>query len=190
MKNKLLDCLSLACLLSLMPMAALAAELSLTLGGGQRVNSAQGNQTLGVDYSFFEHRRSERQTIDVGVSYTYMRTDAGSGDEMYAISIYPQLTLHPKAGGWIHERLPEAMSAFFFVRALGPSYLSNRKLGRREQSEHFGFQAQVGVGMRFTLGSERRGAVSLSWKHFSNANLFPENESFDFPIVLSLGLRL
>ncbi len=169
---------------------ATAGELILAIGGGQQLDSDQENKTVGLDYSFYEMRRSARQTLTVGVSYTYLETNFGSNEDLYAISVYPQLTLLPDATSWVNRHVPDGTTPYFFVRALGPTYISGRRFGEREQSEHFTFQAQVGIGVRFATRSGRESSLSISWKHFSNANLFPDNDGFDLPIVVSFGLRL
>ena len=68
------------------PRVCTADELILSVGGGEQPGSDQDNKTIGLDYSFFEFRRSERQTLSVGVSYTYLETDFGSDEDAYAIS--------------------------------------------------------------------------------------------------------
>ena len=167
-----------------------ADELILAIGGGQQLDSDQENKTVGLDYGFYELQRSARQMINVGVSYTYLGTNFGSGEALHAISFYPQLTLFPDADSWIGRNVPHGSRPYFFVRALGPTYISETHFGDREQSEHFTFQAQVGFGVRFATRSGRESSLSISWKHFSNANLFPDNDGFDLPIVVSFGLRL
>ncbi|MCZ6657332.1 MAG: acyloxyacyl hydrolase [Gammaproteobacteria bacterium] len=177
-------------LLLAMASPSAANELVLSMGGGQQLDSDQENKTIGLDYAFYEFKRSARQTLTVGVSYTYLETNFGSNEDLYAISVYPQLALFPDTTSWVSRHVPDGTTPYFFVRALGPTYISEKRFGEREQSEHFTFQAQVGVGVRFDTRSGREGSLSISWKHFSNANLFPDNDGFDLPIVVSFGLRL
>ncbi|GAA5215068.1 hypothetical protein GCM10025776_10140 [Corallincola platygyrae] len=65
--------------------------------------------------------------------------------------------------------------------------MSDKRLGERKQSERFSFQAQIGAGVYF--GKDLNWLASISYKHFSNANLFNENDGFDVPIVLTIGRR-
>ena len=81
----------------------------------------------------------------------------------------------------------DAVRPMFFVRALGPTWLSNRTLGDREQGSNFAFQAQIGAGLWFGEGKDW--LVSLSYKHFSNAGLASPNDSFDVPVLLTVGYR-
>jgi hypothetical protein len=166
-----------------------AAELTLTGGGGSQNHADQSHTSGGIDYAFLRFRRSERQDLQIGVSYTWIRADTDTHERLWAVSVYPQLSLYPKPGGAFRRLFPASAEPFFFVRALGPSYLSVDQLGERKQSNHFAFQAQVGFGLHVDLRGERAAIVALSWKHFSNAELFDDNDGIDVPVVLSLGMK-
>ena len=167
----------------------LANDLILTLGGGKQPDSNQENKTASLDFNFFEYKRSDRQTINIGMSYTQIKTDFETGKKIQAISIYPQLTLFPSKDSWISKQVLKPTTPYFFVRALGPTYLNNNSLGDREQSRNFAFLAQVGLGVLFKTKSSKENFIFLSWKHFSNANLFSNNDGFDFPVVIGFGLK-
>jgi len=122
------------------------------------------------------------------VSYTRLETNAAANGSLYAVSIYPQITLFPSATSRITAHSPRWAQPFFFVRALGPSYLSDGTLGSRRQADSFAFQAQVGVGVRLNPGADRRGVIAVSWKHFSNANLYRFNDGIDVPLVVNIGM--
>jgi len=162
-----------------------ADEVIVNVGAGSQPGSDQRNKTWGVDYSFHRFERSERQHIEIGVSYTSLKTNGPGHDSLVAISVYPQLTLYPSKTSKITAHAPAWAQPFFFVRALGPSYISENSLGTREQAEHFAFQAQVGVGAVIN----EKAIVTFSWKHFSNAELFQPNDGIDVPFVISGGIR-
>ncbi|HEY9182282.1 MAG TPA: acyloxyacyl hydrolase [Gammaproteobacteria bacterium] len=164
---------------------AVADEVIFNVGAGSQPGSDQRNKTWGADYSFHRWERSDRQHIQVGVSYTSLTTNGPGHDSLVAISVYPQITLYPSKTSKIMARSPAWAQPFFFVRALGPSYISENSLGTREQAEHFAFQAQVGVGVVIN----EKGIVTFSWKHFSNAELFQPNDGIDVPFVISGGVR-
>jgi hypothetical protein len=148
-------------------------------GGGQQSNSEQDNRMAGADLIFYQHARSERQEIVIGVGYTDIHTNAGFNEHVQAVSIFPQLNLYGKGNAVVRP--------MFFVRALGPTWLSNRNLGGREQGSNFAFQAQIGAGLWF--GKDKDWLASLSYKHFSNAGLASPNEAFDVPVLLTVGYR-
>ena len=169
--------------------SATADELLVNFGGGPQPGSDQNNRTVGIDYSFYRHERSMRQAIVVGVSYTYLSSDSVDNNSMYAISIYPQLSFYPEPETWITSFAPRWAKPFFYVRALAPSYISADRLGERQQAHHFAFQAQIGVGVTISTRKNTEAIIALSWKHFSNANLFDENDGIDVPFVLNFGIR-
>jgi len=158
-----------------------ADEITVNFGGGKQQSTSQYNKTFGLDYSFYRKIRSYRQHFLLGMSVTRMTTDAATNKTVTAISFYPQINLYPRRQSWGQP--------FFFVRALGPSYISSNQLGARKQEHNFAFQAQVGFGAYLNYKEKRDAIVSVSFKHFSNADLFSNNDGFDFPIVLSAGVR-
>ena len=175
--------------------SVLANELIFNIGGGPQVGSdvsdsgsRQTNHTIGVDYDFYRFQRSARSSFVIGVSYTYLGSNADTFDRIHALSVYPQLSMYPSAESWVNRLVPGNGEPFFYVRALGPSYISDNQLGSRRQAKHFAFQAQIGVGASFRLKSEQQVNVSIAWKHFSNANLFKDNDGIDLPVVLTFGV--
>ena len=99
----------------------LANDLILTLGGGKQPDSNQENKTASLDFNFFEYKRSDRQTINIGMSYTQIKTDFETGKKIQAISIYPQLTLFPPENSWFSNQVSKTTIPYFFVRALWPT---------------------------------------------------------------------
>jgi len=183
-RQALLGCLA-TLVLAVSYRPAFADDVLFNIGGGQQPGADQRNETWGIDYSFYQFKRSDRQHIEVGVSYTALRTNGPGNDSLVAISVYPQITLYPAKTSKIAARSPAWAEPFFFARALGPSYISENSLGSRQQAEHFAFQAQVGVGMIV----KSRAVVTVAWKHFSNADLFDDNDGIDVPFVISGGIR-
>lgn len=160
-------------------------ELFFNFGGGSAPHSGQRNETAGVDYTFYRFVRSPRQSIEVGVSYTRLRTNRGANRSLYAVSVYPQLTFYPPKTSRMVRHWPKWALPFFFVRALGPSFISEKSLGARQQGSHFTFQAQIGCGVLL----KGKTLLMVSWKHFSNAHLFAKNDGFNMPMVLHFGIR-
>lgn len=166
----------------LLAQPVIADELLVSFGGGPQPDSSQNNKTYGIDYSFKTFEKSYRQHIDIGVSYTELTTDADENKRIRAFSIYPQLNLYPRQRSWGQP--------YFFVRALGPSYISRNQLGNRRQDNNFSFQAQVGYAARINWRGKEDLVLMVSWKHFSNANLFSDNDGIDVPFVINLGMKI
>ena len=173
--------LCLTVCVALGPENSAAHEFIISYGGGEQRGSDQSHSGFGVDYSFLKIEKSQDQHRLIGISYTRIESDTDQSNEMTAISIYPQISLYAK-------RRPFGQP-FFFVRALGPTYISTNRLGDRKQKNHFAFLAQVGVGVYFRSNSRQQMMVMLSYKHFSNANIFKDNDGIDLPLVISLGAK-
>ena len=62
-------------------------------------------------------------------------------------------------------------------------------MGDRQLAHNFAFQAQLGVGAVIHQKDNREMTIAVSWKHFSNANLFNDNDGIDLPIVVNFGIR-
>ncbi len=169
--------------------SAAAEEVLFSFGGGPQPGSSQNNWSVSLDYNFYRFERSARQHILIGASYTYIGSNSATDDNMYAVSIYPQLSLFPEQGSWAYSIAPSWAEPFFYFRALGPSYISSNKLGDRQQSNNFSFQAQIGVGAIIKTRNNTEAIIALSWKHFSNANLFDSNDGIDLPVVLNIGIK-
>lgn len=160
---------------------AFADELQVTLGGGPSPTADQSHYSAGMDYTFYRFEKSSRQHLSIGASYTYIGSNASGDDSLHAITIFPQLTLLADERSW--------GKPFFFVRALGPTYITATRLGAQRQANHFTFQAQVGAGVYLDRTENGRGFLSLSWKHYSNGSFFSPNDSIDLPVLLSIGLK-
>lgn len=169
--------------------SAAAEELLFSFGGGPQPGSSQNNWSVSLDYNFYRFERSPRQHFLIGASYTYISSDAPTDDSMYAVSIYPQVSFYPVEGSWAYSIAPSWAEPFFYFRALGPSYISANKLGDRQQSNNFSFQAQIGVGATIKTYNNTEVIIALSWKHFSNANLYDDNDAIDLPVVLNFGIK-
>jgi lipid A 3-O-deacylase len=177
-------CLAILWLLALGDVAC-AGDLLVNYGAGPQRYTDQRNETTGIDYNFRRFERSARQHIDVGVSYTRLSTNTAVNNSLYAISVYPQMTFWPTKTSKVGRHSPSWGEPFFFVRALGPTYISENALGTRQQAHHFSLQAGIGVGVLV----KKKTLLMVSWKHFSNANIFSDNDGFDVPLVLHVGLR-
>jgi hypothetical protein len=176
-------------LLLLSASSAQSHDFMVSAGKGAQAGADQSNKLTSIDFSFFTLERSDRQHFQVGVSYTRLRTDAAINGDLYAISVYPQLTLYPSSTSRIAAHTPRWGKLYVLLRALGPSYISENSLGMRMQDNHFSFQAQIGAGLLFDINDEVEGNVSVSWRHFSNANLFNDNDGIDVPFVIAVGVR-
>ncbi len=181
---------SLSIALIVQPASASEMIGFVNVGGGPQGHSGQSHRSLGIDVNFFQYQRSVRQELSIGAGYTYINSNGAGNSDLHAFSVYPQLRLSPVDTSKFKKFLPQRAEPYFLVRFLGPSYISENSLGKRQQANHFSFQASVGVGFKIPGRSGKDAHFTLSWKHFSNANLFDDNDGIDVPLVLSIGKAL
>ena len=140
-------------------------EWSLGLGHGEQ-NNGQMNSTLWSQWVF---HRSHHDGFDLyaGTSFSMLRTDAATNKHTETFSVLGgiglQLTKH-----------------LYFDLSIGPSFLTERRLGGRTQGNHFAFQDL------FLFRYELQENVFLKFGkvHYSNGKLSSPNESFDvYPLV-------
>ena len=162
----------------------------INVGGGPQGESDQSHRSAGLDLNLYQYKRTPRQEISVGVGYTYLHANGAGNRVVHGVSIYPQLKLTPADKRPFQRYLPAGAEPYFLVRFLGPSYLSERQLGDRKQGRNFTFQAGVGVGFSVPQSNNRDLHFTLMWKHFSNANLYDDNDGIDVPVVVSFGMTL
>lgn len=166
-------------LAALLPCLAQAGALSLAAGAGPQPHADhQSNQLLGVDYSAPLWRYSERQLWRWGVSLTHLSTDANSHKALVALSVFPELTI----------ALPHwaGTNSQFFVRLAGPTWLSDRQLGERQQAYQWTFMSQVGLAVQL----DPQWQLGLSYRHYSNGGHGSPNDGIDVPFILSLTRSL
>lgn len=67
----------------------------------------------------------------------------------------------------------------------GPTYISKVLVDDNETGRHFTFQDMMGLGM--FAGKKKNINAGLRIAHYSNGNLFPQNNGFMIPLTFSLG---
>lgn len=75
----------------------------------------------------------------------------------------------------------------FIDASIGPSYLSEVRIGKQKLGIHFAFQDQLGLGA--LIGKGQRFAMSLSAMHYSNASIARKNAGITIPLLINVGYR-
>ena len=154
--------------------------LSLSTGGGAQPDTDDRNHMAAVELAFYKHQRSQRQHISVFATAARLNSNTDNSNQINAYSLVPQVSFFLPTSSNIQLQL--------LLRALGPTYINSNRLGTRQQAEHFTFQSMVGAGLRF--GHEFRYELNLAWRHYSNANLFKDNDGWDFPVTVQFVFNL
>jgi len=154
------------------------------VGGGYGPQSllnldGQYNGIVDVSCMFWETRPSDNGLQwFCGAGYTYMFTDASIHEKVHVLSVLPSMRRYLKPRGNFHP---------FLEVTIGPSYMSERFLGSREQGSHFIFNDFFTIGTSW--GDEGQWEFKYSWRHLSNGNLFQPNPGWDVPFSFQLGRR-
>lgn len=77
------------------------------------------------------------------------------------------------------------LDIFFEYSVAGPTYISKTKLDNVSLGRKFTFHDFMGVGI--FAGEKKRLHAGLRIAHYSNGNLFPENDGVKIPLTLNLG---
>lgn len=74
---------------------------------------------------------------------------------------------------------------YFEYSVAGPTYISKLLIDGKHTGEHFTFQDMMGLG--FFTGKKKNINAGLRIAHYSNGNLFPQNDGLMIPLTFSLG---
>lgn len=155
----------------------------LNVGGGYGPQSldnwdTQNNGVIDISYTFYESKKSGAWQFLCGVGYSYVFTDESQNEDVHMISVLPAVRYNLK------ERA--SFSPFLEV-TIGPSYMSDKQLGTREQGSHFIFNDFFTIGVRW--GKALEWEFRYSWRHISNGNLVKPNPGWDIPFSFYLSKR-
>jgi len=126
-------------------------------------------------------------SLDWGVSTSYWQSKGiGTGlsnpnkQDFFTLSVFPVArftVLHTKP-----------LDAYFYYSVAGPTYISKIMIDGENTGKHFTFQDNMGVGIYF--GEKRNLNAEIMLGHYSNGNLFPNNDAVKVPLTLKVGYNL
>ncbi len=82
----------------------------------------------------------------------------------------------------------KAADVFFEYSVAGPTYISKTQMDKVRTGKKFTFHDFMGLGV--FAGRQRSVYAGLRIAHYSNGNLFPENDGVMIPLTLNLGYVL
>jgi len=115
-------------------------------------------------------------SLDWGSSISYWNSNE-RGEDFYTISLYPLLRFT------VIRAKP--LDIYLNYSVAGPTYISKIKIDSLSIGERFTFQDMMGMGAYF--GKNRRVNAEIRIAHYSNGNLFPQNEGVKIPMTFNLG---
>ena len=156
-------------------------QVNVGLGHGPQVGSNveyQQNSVVDINYTFYHvfFGKTDRWEFRAGAGYSYLWTNIEENSDLHVVSA--PLTIR-----WYFKETTYFKP--YLNATAGPSLMSSRYLGLQEQGSRFIFNDYFGVGTY--VGKEKVWELSWSWRHLSNALLFPPNPGFDVPFTFSVG---
>ena len=130
--------------------------------------------TLNYQRNIFHTRKVF--SLEWGASVAYWKSNE-NGDEFYTASLYPLLRFT------VIRTKP--LDIYFNYSVAGPSYISKTTIDEVETGKKFTFQDFMGMGVY--AGKNRRMNAEFKIAHYSNGNLFPQNDGVMIPLTISLG---
>ena len=148
--------------------------LPLFWGGAAHLKSG-----ISVHYqrNIFHARKVFSLDWAAGMGYWKSRK---KGDEFFTLSLYPVLR-------FTALRSPKT-DVYFEYTVAGPTFISKTIIDNEKTGRNFTFYDAMGVGI-FT-GKKKTLNAGLRIAHFSNGNIFPQNDGVKVPLTFSLGYVL
>jgi len=130
--------------------------------------------TLNYQRNIFHTRKVF--SLEWGASVAYWKSNE-NGEEFYTASLYPLLRFT------VIRTKP--IDIYFNYSVAGPSYISKTTIDEVETGKKFTFQDFMGMGVY--AGKNRKLNAEFKIAHYSNGNLFPQNDGVMIPLTFSLG---
>lgn len=131
---------------------------------------------LTLNYQRTIYRGIKVFSFDWGVSFSYWQSNL-SRKHFVTVSLFPVLRFT------VIRSKP--VDVYFFYSVAGPTYISRRIIDGKDTGGNFTFQDNLGVGIY--LREKRDLNLEVKIGHYSNGNLFPNNDGVKIPLTFSLG---
>lgn len=157
-------------------------KFNVTIGYGPQSLSSenrQNNSVIDFNYTFYRYQLKTYNNFSflLGSGYSYLWTDVDVNKNIHLFSLLPSIR-------YILPKSEHTDFQPFIGVTIGPSVMSSTTLGYQEQGSRFIFNDFFSIGAKF--GSNCEWEICLSWRHFSNGQLFSPNPGFDVPFCVSL----
>jgi len=138
--------------------------------------AAQVKQGFSMNYqrNIFHGRKVFSLDWGAGLSYYISKLNQ---EKFFAISVYPVFRFN-------FVRLKSA-DIYFVYSFGGPSLISKAVIDEYQTGRQFTFQDFMGLGM--FVGKTRKLNAEIKIAHYSNGNIFPQNNGVMIPLSFSLG---
>lgn len=152
----------------------LSQKASIFWGGGAHIRHGF---SLGYQRNIFHTRKVFAMDWAAGIGFWQSRDKR---ENLFTVSLNPVLRFNVVRA--------KPMDIFFEYSVAGPSFISKTRLDNVPLGRKFTFHDFMGIGL--FAGERKRLHAGLRIAHYSNGNLFPENDGVKVPLTLNLGYVL
>ena len=144
--------------------------------------NAEVRQGLSLNYQRNIFHGPKVFALDWGINASVWQTKGESANnferqQFFTFSVFPVFRLN-----YLHAK---AFDAYFYYTVAAPSFISKTLLDGHKMGANFTFMDNMGTGIFF--GEKRNLNMELKIGHYSNGNVFTENEAVKIPLSLQLG---
>jgi len=115
-------------------------------------------------------------SFDWGISAGFWQTKLQK-QNFFTLSVFPVLRFNI-----IHSKPADY---YFYYSIAGPTYISKAIIDAKNTGRHFSFQDLLGIGSFF--GKQRKINAEIRIGHYSNGNIFPNNDGVKIPLTFCAG---
>jgi hypothetical protein len=115
-------------------------------------------------------------SLDWGAGFSYWKSKIKE-DEFYTFSLYPVLRFTA-----LRTR---PVDVYFNYSVAGPTFISKTIIDEKHTGKKFTFQDFMGMGIY--AGKKRTLNAEIRIAHYSNGNIYPQNDGVMIPLSFSLG---
>lgn len=144
--------------------------------------NAEVRQGLSLNYQRNIFHGPKVFALDWGINASVWQTKGEAANnferqKFFTFSIFPVFRLN-----YLHAK---AFDAYFYYTVAAPSFISKTLLDGHKLGANFTFMDNMGTGIFF--GDKRNVNMELKIGHYSNGNVFTENEAVKIPLSLQIG---
>jgi len=146
--------------------------------------SAHVKQGLSLNYQRNVFHSAKFFALDWGINASVWQTTGMNkhypnlpGQQFFTFSIFPVFRLN-----FLQTK---SFDAYFYYTVAAPTFISEKIIDEFDTGEKFTFMDNMGAGIFF--GEDRRYNAELKIGHYSNGNIFPNNEAVKVPLSINLG---
>jgi opacity protein-like surface antigen len=144
---------------------------------------AHVKQGLSLNYQRNVFHSAKFFALDWGINASVWQTTwkygspTGNQEQFFTFSIFPVFRLN-----FLQTK---SFDAYFYYTVAAPTFISEKIIDGFDTGEKFTFMDNMGAGIFF--GEDRRYNAELKIGHYSNGNIFPNNDAVKVPLSINLG---